>query len=183
MTSATPLQRNWNDWRANSISMLLGGPEAGVAKEISAGAKALLNAERSLPVEEAVASARGILAHGAGRDAGIPSAYRIAGTGGAGGLSKATRYAADPAAWAKAGISSPDIFELAPQDAGRFKEALEAAKTASPYGAAVTVHPDYSGMRIFMTENGKAGFALSSQHRLALKPSDAQTRRKTRRHP
>jgi hypothetical protein len=44
----------------------------------------------------------------------------------------------------------------------RFHDAIAAAKAADPYGAAVTVYPeeDYRGARLFVTADGKAGFAL-----------------------
>jgi hypothetical protein len=153
------------DFAIGSIPMLLGGPEAGAAKEVAAGTKALLNAESRLTVPEAVAQAR-LLGHGASDATGASGAYIRAGDSGLRGVGlghAATRYFVDPATaelWARAGVTAPDLFELAPQDAPRFKEALEAAKAASPHGAAVTVHPDYSDMRVFMTEDGKAGFAL-----------------------
>lgn len=54
------------------------------------------------------------------------------------------------------------FHELTPAGGTRFHDAIEAAKQASPHGAAVALYPvgDYQGMRLFLTEDGKSGFAL-----------------------
>lgn len=68
------------------------------------------------------------------------------------------------AAYRKADLAAPDVYELAadPKNATRFAELITAAKNAQKYGAAVHVYsPDeYSGMRLFTTKDGQAGFAL-----------------------
>jgi hypothetical protein len=69
--------------------------------------------------------------------------------------------------WTRTGVSSPTLHELdttsgAVASAETFTRAIEAAKASHPQGAAVYVYPleDYEGMRLFLTEDGKAGFAL-----------------------
>lgn len=68
--------------------------------------------------------------------------------------------------FSRAGVSSPDIYELeqgSAENAARFVSAIsEARKTLGPIGEAVHVYPaeDYQGLRLFLTEGGKAGFAL-----------------------
>jgi hypothetical protein len=64
------------------------------------------------------------------------------------------------------GISTPTIYELEagnPQNAERFIAAIEGARASlGAIGEAVKVYPtsDYAGMRLFMAEDGNAGFAL-----------------------
>jgi hypothetical protein len=60
------------------------------------------------------------------------------------------------------GIQSPDLYELGADAAPKFQEAITSAKESNPFGAAVTVYPveDYGNMRMFVTEDGNAGFAL-----------------------
>jgi hypothetical protein len=52
---------------------------------------------------------------------------------------------------------------LAPENAGRFHDAVAAAKAAHPDGPAVTLYPpeQYARMRTFLTDGDKAGFALN----------------------
>jgi hypothetical protein len=59
--------------------------------------------------------------------------------------------------------AAPKFFELDAQGAQLFQDAIQASKDASPFGAAVFVYPadDYQGMRLFLTEDAKAGFALN----------------------
>lgn len=56
------------------------------------------------------------------------------------------------------------IEELAstPETASRFHEAITKSKQSTEYGAAVYVYDqaEYQGMRLFMTEDGKNGFAI-----------------------
>jgi hypothetical protein len=64
------------------------------------------------------------------------------------------------------GISTPTIYELEAgnaQNAERFIAAIEGARASlGAIGEAVKVYPtsDYAGMRLFMAEDGNAGFAL-----------------------
>jgi len=60
------------------------------------------------------------------------------------------------------GHRSPTFYEMQPQDADVFQAAIAKSKEDSPYGAAVYVYPEeaYADMRKFMTQDGKAGFAL-----------------------
>jgi hypothetical protein len=60
--------------------------------------------------------------------------------------------------WQEGGISAPDFVQSSPEE---FKQALHEAKTQSPFGAAVTEYPDYSGMKTFTTPDKSAGFALN----------------------
>jgi hypothetical protein len=58
--------------------------------------------------------------------------------------------------------ASPTFFEVDAEGAETFRNAIQASKDKSPFGAAVYVYDkaDYEGMRLFLTEDGKAGFAL-----------------------
>lgn len=61
------------------------------------------------------------------------------------------------------GVALPPLYELDPAaESQTFADALAASKTATPYGAAVFVYPveEYAGMRLYMTEDGGAGFAI-----------------------
>ncbi|MEB3211639.1 MAG: hypothetical protein VKL39_09790, partial [Leptolyngbyaceae bacterium] len=66
----------------------------------------------------------------------------------------------------RADINTPDIFELetgSAENAARFVSAITSARdTLGPVGKAVYVYPneEYAGMRLFLTADGKAGFAL-----------------------
>lgn len=59
------------------------------------------------------------------------------------------------------GLSSVDYRELPPEQSHIFKQAVAESKAASPYGSAVTLHPDYSGMRTFLAPDNRSGFALN----------------------
>ena len=60
------------------------------------------------------------------------------------------------------GFKSPAFYELGGENAKVYQQAIQKSKDASPYGAAVYVYPveEYADMRLFLTEDGKAGFAL-----------------------
>lgn len=62
-------------------------------------------------------------------------------------------------------IHAPVIDELnsTPAGAKKFHAALKAAKDANPSGASVTLYDakDYKGMRLFLSQDGKSGFALN----------------------
>jgi hypothetical protein len=62
----------------------------------------------------------------------------------------------------EAGASVPALYELQAQDADIFQDAIQASKDKNDFGAAVTVYPEneYAKMRLFIAEDGKAGFAL-----------------------
>jgi len=69
--------------------------------------------------------------------------------------------------WTRVGLSAPTIHELdttsgAVASAESFVRAITAAKNAHTSGAAVYVYDqvDYEGARLFVSEDGKAGFAL-----------------------
>jgi predicted transcriptional regulator len=57
---------------------------------------------------------------------------------------------------------SPTFYEMNPKDADVFRGAIEKSKSNSKYGAAVGVYSEeeYAKMRTFLTQDGKAGFAL-----------------------
>jgi hypothetical protein len=59
-------------------------------------------------------------------------------------------------------MSHPHFEELAPSEAHVFYTRISAAKKANPKGAAVDIHKrsEYKGMRMFMTRDGSAGYAV-----------------------
>lgn len=82
---------------------------------------------------------------------------------GLGGITK-TVYRARPevtAIWSQGKISAPDFLELKPGNANVFHQSISAAKQGH-YSAAVTLYSpqEYANMRLFLTPDGKAGFAL-----------------------
>jgi hypothetical protein len=63
------------------------------------------------------------------------------------------------------GYNSPDFHQLSPDDhqsADAFHASISALKKDNPFHASVHVYPkeDYAGMRLFLTDDGKAGFAI-----------------------
>ena len=58
--------------------------------------------------------------------------------------------------------AAPKFYEFSSPGAQLFQDAIRASKDSSPFGAAVYVYPieDYEGMRLFLTDDAKAGFAL-----------------------
>ena len=60
--------------------------------------------------------------------------------------------------------ASPDLIEIAPDSTGAeyFSQKITSAKDANKYGASVYVYPEneYQQMRLFVTEDGSAGYAL-----------------------
>ena len=58
--------------------------------------------------------------------------------------------------------AAPKFFEMGPDGAKTFRDSIQSSKDGSPFGASVFVYDeaDYAGMRTFLTEDGKAGFAL-----------------------
>ena len=68
---------------------------------------------------------------------------------------------------ARNGAIAPDLIEVAPHDAEsaqKFADAITASKAANQFGASVYVYPasDYANARLFLTKDGKSGFAVKS---------------------
>ena len=63
------------------------------------------------------------------------------------------------------GLGVAELFEVTPENAGIFRDALIEASKDHPFGASVTVHDeDYykqDGVRLFLTQDGKGGIALN----------------------
>lgn len=112
---------------------------------------------------------RGIRSAGTS-DAGQPNSY----TRKSGGNDKGLRVLNLPSvavyspatvfknALAEIPVTPPKFFEVGANGATAFRDAIQEAKANSRFGAAVYVYPadEYAGMRLFLTEDGKAGFAL-----------------------
>ena len=62
------------------------------------------------------------------------------------------------------GRASPDLIEIKPDNAGAklFADSMQRSKEGNKYGASVYVYPqdEYKNMRLFVTEDGTAGYAL-----------------------
>ncbi len=58
--------------------------------------------------------------------------------------------------------AAPKFFEVGADGAKTFRDSIQASKEGSVFGASVYVYDqsDYEGMRLFLSEDGKAGFAL-----------------------
>lgn len=74
-------------------------------------------------------------------------------------------YRANENDWVESGVATPTFIELqkSADSVGHFVEAITAAREShGALGASVYVYPeeDYRNMRLFLTEDGKAGFAL-----------------------
>lgn len=83
------------------------------------------------------------------------------------GLGKVTQYNLSPEDQRRlnsVGVSTPDFFELpqTPEAGLRFRDSIKESSTLNPEGAAVYVYEpeEYQGMRMFLTKDGKTGFAL-----------------------
>ncbi len=61
-----------------------------------------------------------------------------------------------------AGVSPINFFELSANDSGVFIDAMNIAKEADQYASSVFVYeePEYRKMKVFLSENGTAGFAV-----------------------
>jgi hypothetical protein len=61
-----------------------------------------------------------------------------------------------------ADVTAPTFYELDSNGAALFQDSIATAKASNRFGAAVQVYPeeDYADMRMFLTNDGKAGFAL-----------------------
>lgn len=68
------------------------------------------------------------------------------------------------------GLPAPDLYEVGPEHAGEFREAISALAKGNPYASSVSVYPveDYEGMRTFVTDDGKAGIALKGDEMVSL---------------
>jgi len=103
-------------------------------------------------------------------DAGQPNSYKRTG----GGDGKGLRVLDIPSvavfkpaatfknAMAEVPADTPAFLEVGADGAKTFRDSILATKQATPFGAAVHVYDqaDYEGMRLFLTEDAKAGFAL-----------------------
>ena len=64
--------------------------------------------------------------------------------------------------FAARGLSAPTLYELAPSDAGVYREQMLELTRKNPYAASVHVYEEdeYRQMRLLVTDDGKAGVAL-----------------------
>ena len=81
--------------------------------------------------------------------------------------------------WQRAELAAPKVFELSVGEAAveLFLDRLNAAKASSKDGAALILQPleSYSAMRLFLAEDGSAGFALKGDNIVSVfKHSDSQ---------
>lgn len=103
-----------------------------------------------------------------GSPKGIPGPYGRGNSGDVGGLSVTGRkYTPKPfitKSLENAGVSAPTFFELdqTPESAEVFFNAISESKIDNRFGSSVHVYSteEYQGMRLFITEDGMAGFAL-----------------------
>ena len=77
-------------------------------------------------------------------------------------------------------LSNPDVIEIKPDAAGakQFYNSITAAKKANKFGAAVEAYKpsQYKNMRLFLTEDGTAGFALKPNGDLVSAFSDGSNK-------
>ena len=73
-------------------------------------------------------------------------------------------------------VAAPKFFEVGANGAAAFRNSIQAAKDSSPFGAAVYVYDqgDYEGMRLFLAEDGKAGFALKGDDIVSVFAGESQ---------
>lgn len=85
--------------------------------------------------------------------------------GGVEGVSRYTFPEEYQGATTEIGVETPDLIELKPTDEGAqlFREKILAGKESSKYGAAVEAYDadTYKDMRLFLTDDGSAGYALT----------------------
>jgi hypothetical protein len=86
--------------------------------------------------------------------------------GGVEGVSRYTFPEEYQGATTEVGVETPDLVEIKPTDEGAqlFREKILAGKESSKYGAAVEAYDadTYKDMRLFLTDDGSAGYALTS---------------------
>lgn len=60
------------------------------------------------------------------------------------------------------GKSTPALHELAPADAGAYRDSIAALASSTPYAASVYVYsePEYAQMRLLVTDDGRSGVAV-----------------------
>ncbi len=84
--------------------------------------------------------------------------------GGVEGVSRYTFPEEYQGATTEVGVETPDLIEIKPTDEGAqlFREKILAGKEASKYGDSVEAYDadTYKDMRLFLTEDGSAGYAL-----------------------
>jgi hypothetical protein len=116
-------------------------------------------------------------------DAGQPNSYKRTG----GGDGKGLRVLDIPSvavfkpaatfknALAEVPADTPAFLEVGADGAKTFRDSILSAKQATPFGAAVHVYDqaDYEGMRLFLTEDAKAGFALKGDDIVSVFVGDA----------
>jgi hypothetical protein len=73
-------------------------------------------------------------------------------------------------------VAAPKFFEVGANGAAAFRNSIQSAKDSSPFGAAVYVYDqgDYEGMRLFLAEDGKAGFALKGDDIVSVFAGESQ---------
>ena len=75
-------------------------------------------------------------------------------------------------AYDRVGLAAPEVVELhtGPESAAVFHAAIQKAKNANSSGAAVYAYPleEYENMRLFLTKDGAAGFALKGDDIVSL---------------
>jgi len=94
---------------------------------------------------------------------------KLSGKTGRSGVTGVTRYRM-PEGYSgsleKLGRAAPDLIEIAPDADGAkyFSDQITSAKKANKFGASVYVYPqkEYKDMRLFITDDGSAGYALKS---------------------
>tara|TARA_R110000803_G_scaffold61464_2_gene121335 strand:- start:2383 stop:5328 length:2946 start_codon:yes stop_codon:yes gene_type:complete len=95
---------------------------------------------------------------------GIDGAITIGGQKGARGLSRYTFPPEYQDVATEVGVATPDLIELSSNAKGAavFRQKLLEGKDQSKYGASVEAYSqgDYEGLRLFISEDGSAGYAL-----------------------
>lgn len=105
--------------------------------------------------------------------AGGGSPQAVEGSGGLKGATLKTTYAPSDAIKSSleaSGATALEFHELGSGGAQVFHDRIAEAKSASPYGAAVALYApgDYEGMRVFLADDGKVGFALKGDDIVSL---------------
>lgn len=110
----------------------------------------------------------------------IGSRINIAGRERVNGIARFSMPSAYQTELGRLNLNSPDMIEISPDQVGAdlFSERINAAKKSNRFGAAVEAYdPDaYKGMRLFLSEDGGAGFALKPDGDLVSAFSDGSTK-------